>query len=231
LPVFDAATRRRLNKAGYEPIALDIEAKFRDLTSRRKAQVLVGFETEIGVTLGHCSVLWQASLHRACKLLATSGYAIGHRDFHGTATLVRSILETVAVLGSVTWSLVAWSGGKMTYEEYDAVVKSALVGSRFEEHCPTATNILTHIKRADKLIGELSLSLMKDPLSTCYGALSDVAHPNFSSNKASFAMTDLGVFDFTTPSGDALELVGILGEACRLHVRIGDILEEAVEQR
>lgn len=230
MPVFDQATRRRLDKAGMEPIARAIEANYRWMVSRRKARVLINPDTEIGVTLGHCSVLWQASLHRVTKLLGTSGYAISQNDFYGTATLTRSLIETVSVLGSVTSSLAAWSAGKITYEDFDAVVQNALVGSRFEEHCPTSTNILTHITKADKLLEELSVTLIKAPLNTVYGALSDVAHPNFNSNKASFQMTDLGVFDFTTPSKAAHELIGILGEGSRFYVAIGEIIEGATEQ-
>ena len=230
MPVFDPATRRRLEKAGYEPITRQIEANYRSIISRRKARVLITPDTEIGVTLGHFSVLWQASIHRVTKLLASCGYALGQNDFYGTATLTRSVLETIAVLGSITSSLVAWSGQKLSYEEFDAAVQNALIGSRFEDGCPPATNILTHIKRTDKLIDELSLSLIKEPLSTAYGALSDVAHPNFNSNKASFEMTDVGVFDFTSPSRLAQDLIGILGEACRLYIAIGEMIEGAIEQ-
>lgn len=118
--------------------------------------------SEEGVTVGLCFVLWQAGLHRTERLLVSSCRAVGANDVYGLAVLIRALLESTAVITSICAQLHQWAEGKITYTEFDGAVVAALTGSRTPliENGQKATNILTHLKRADRFIDERGLFLI-----------------------------------------------------------------------
>lgn len=225
---FEPSTRRKLARAGFDEIAANIERMHTRLLKQRQPMVnTMANPSEEGVTVGMCFVLWQAGLHRTERLLVSAGRAVGAGDVYGLAVLSRALLESTAVIASICAQMHQWAEGKITYEDFDASVTAALVGSRSSviEDGVQATNILTHIKRADRFIDERGLFLVTAPLATMYDVMSEYAHPNMSSNSCAFQVEDDGVFRFD--HGGALkpghlDLMGVLASTAQIYTTVSD---------
>ena len=224
----EPSARRKLARAGFDEIAANIERMHTRLLKQRQPMVnTMANPSEEGVTVGMCFVLWQAGLHRTERLLVSAGRAVGVGDVYGLAVLSRALLESTAVIASICAQMHQWAGGKITYEEFDASVTAALVGSRSSvvQDGLQATNILTHIKRADRFIDERGLFMTASPLATMYDVLSEYAHPNMSSNSCAFQIDGPGVFRFDhggTLSPDHLSMIGVLASTAQIYTTMSD---------
>ena len=115
----------------------------------------------------------------------------------------------------------------MSYEDFDAAVTAALVGSRSEviEQGPKSTNIMTHIKRADRFIEERRLFPVSGPIHTMYDVLSEYAHPNMTSNSSSFTLNEVGVYTFNHGgqiSQRQIDLLGMLASSLQIYSSVSD---------
>lgn len=225
---FEPSARRKLARAGFDEIAANIERMHTRLLKQRQPMVnTMANPSEEGVTVGMCFVLWQAGLHRTERLMVSAGRAVGAGDVYGLAVLSRALLESTAVIASICAQLHQWADGKITYEEFDASVTAALVGSRSSviQDGVQATNILTYIKRADRFIDERGLFLITAPLATMYDVMSEYAHPNMSSNSCAFQIEDPGVFRFDhggTLRPGHLNMIGVLASTAQIYMTVSD---------
>jgi hypothetical protein len=228
LNCFEPSARRKLARAGFDEIAANIERMHTHLLKQRQPMVnTMANPSAEGVTVGMCFVLWQAGLHRTERLLVSAGRAVGASDVYGLAVLSRALLESTAVIASICAQMHQWADGKITYEEFDASVTAALVGSRSSvvQDGVQATNILTHIKRADRFIDERGLFLTTSPLATMYDVMSEYAHPNMSSNSCAFHIDGPGVFRFDhggTLSPGHLNMIGALASTAQIYTTVSD---------
>lgn len=196
---FPGQLRRKIDQLGHGSLAASIELNHtRLLKFRHPKLTLKHIQPVEGVTFAHCYVIWQAHLHRVERLMVSCGRVIESNDPYSLAALIRAHIESTAVVTSVRAQMLDFQKGRLPYEQFDAAIDAALVGGRSEhlKKSPTATNILTHIKKADRFIDEHLSMTVQSPLSLMYGVLSEYAHPNMPSNTVAFFIEEPGVYCF-----------------------------------
>lgn len=88
----------------------------------------------------------------------------------GSRILIRSAIETIAVLVYLNVKSVQVVDGKLNFIEYDHITRKLLLGSRNESTKYSSINILSVLKHCDK----------KYPgIASVYETLSENAHPNY----------------------------------------------------
>lgn len=218
---FSPALRKRLAKAGPDiaAVATIIEASHGKLQKQQREAIGVPQDTEEVVTSSIFFAFWQAQIHRADRLTVTCGSAIENDDPYGLAVIIRAFVETTAIFLSVYSKFDKWIMGGLTYPEFDLALTAAVFGQRHDDsgELPMAINILAHIKNADSYIDKCAPIAIKTPISTMYGALSEYAHPNFSSNKQGISLSRER-YEFRMRHNEALsrqhlEMLGTLSTA------------------
>jgi hypothetical protein len=114
-------------------------------------------------------VLREVVFWRTTDLLQQSYalYKLGH--LLGARILVRSALETVAVLSYVNQKTDDVVDGKLNFHEFSLLTSRMLLGSRDGSTAHETVNILSAIKRFEKRFPGVE---------SFYAALSEAAHPN-----------------------------------------------------
>lgn len=97
-------------------------------------------------------------------------YLSKEQHFLGARILLRSALETLALLIYLNQKTEDVVEGKLDFFEFEQITTQLLLGSRNEATSKQSVNILTAIKRADKV---------HEGLSKLHERLSESAHPNY----------------------------------------------------
>ncbi|TZF83344.1 DUF5677 domain-containing protein [Cognatilysobacter lacus] len=111
------------------------------------------------------SLAWRVyDLGRQILLLMQSGHVMGAR------ILLRSTLETAALLMYLNQKTEAVVAGSLSYQDFEQLTKNLLAGSKNESTPAAAVNILTVLDKAEGSHAGI-VAIHKD--------LSETAHPNF----------------------------------------------------
>lgn len=174
----------------HEDIRAQLELCHSGLLTRRVYAVEYGEPDKLSPqkrTSLNCQVLRQALLHRAERLIVSSGVMLSAKNVYGLALLARGHLETTAVLAYFCNRIDLLSKGDITFERFALNVSDAVMGSKHDlfSKANAPPSIMTCIEKGDKFIRN-TFSEKKDVLKDCYSWLSEYAHPNFLSNSTAF---------------------------------------------
>ncbi len=228
---FSPSVRELFNRWNQGGLLDSLEASHQKFLDRRRATVEFGAPEALTPSkraLANCQLLLQALLHRAERLLASSGTMLLENNIYGIALIVRGHYETTAVLGYFCSRLESLSTGNIRFEDFEWNVADALMGAKhdlFTEARPPL-NILTCIEKADKYLDRHVFQAKKGVLQDSYNWLSDFAHPNFLSNCASFNLdqaTNRVVFRHQGElQREDFQLPGYLDISCKLFIDLFD---------
>ena len=115
-------------------------------------------------------VLRECLFWRAYDALLQAQLLHEQRHTLGSRLLLRSALESVAVLAHLNQATRQLLDDEITYDAFDIKTRLLLLGSRDQNTKYESTNVMTILRHVDKNYpGVLAV----------YGALSESAHPNF----------------------------------------------------
>ena len=221
MPCFSPAVHELFDRWGKRDLLESLEASHEKLLDRRIEAVEFGEAEALTPRKRaalNCRLLQQVLLHRAERLLASSGTMLLENNVYGLALIVRGHCETTAVLGYFCSRLESLAAGNIRFEEFEWNIADAVMGAKhpqFTEARPPL-NILTCIEKADKYLDKHFFEAKERMLQDCYNWLSEFAHPNFLSNISAVTLdkpnhrlvlrhgSDLQEVDFQLP--DYLEI-------------------------
>lgn len=216
-----------------------VEDAYGELIGRRLDFVHYGPPDQISESrraAANLAVIGQAQLHRAERLMASSGTMISQRNLYGMALLIRGHFESTAILGYFCNRVSSFIGGHIAFDTVTAEISRATTGGRHElfEKMPEPISIMTAIEKADRYLKHLELSETKGMLADCYAWLSEFAHPNFNSIDAAIRLSqERGGFEFRHGgplSEGEIEQLGYLDISAGLFVRLFDELSALSEK-
>lgn len=160
---------RRINTVEYRPR--------QDITPERQ-------------TKANCALLQQALLHRAERLLVSSGTMLVENNVYGLALMVRGHYEATAMLGYFCDRLDALAFKNISPEEFGNNVATAILSARHSQfsRAPDPLNILSCIDKTDRYLDKNFFKSRNKMLRDCYDWLSEFSHPNFLSNSSAFTL-------------------------------------------
>jgi len=166
-----------------------LEAAYKELIKRRRDWVDYGdlsVITEQQRSGVNCQVLQQALLHRAEKMIVSSGTMIAENNVYGLALMVRGHLEATAMLGYFCHRLHSFAAGNILFDEIALNIASAAMGAKHEQFAaaPQPISIMTCVEKADLYLEANGFPADKRMIADCYAWLSDFAHPNFLSTSS-----------------------------------------------
>lgn len=139
------------------------------------------------------SLLWRMhDLSVQSVVLADSGHILGAR------ILLRSAIETLALLIYTNQKIRAVLSGSLSFFDFDEITKQLLMGSKNGATEAAAVNILTVLNQAEKDY---------EGLVDMHQHLSESAHPNFDGVLLGYSSTDPEQFE-TTFCNNWLQLFG-----------------------
>ena len=155
---FSPAVSARFIADGGDPdVVRSLEAFYAELVERRRDWVEYGdlrTITEPARAGANCQVLQQALLHRAVKLMVSSGTMISENNLYGLALMVRGHFEATAMLGYFCHRLKSFAAGNIPFDDLAWNIASAAMGAKHEpfEGAPPPVNIMTCIEKADRYL-------------------------------------------------------------------------------
>lgn len=134
--------------------------------------------------------LRQICFVRSRALFAAALDAFVKDNAYAMTTLIRSHIESTALLGRVFRQLHQAAKNPSQYVDIGNSLRDHLLGSRYpdlnEKGAPTTLNVLTMIDQADSVLEVTLFSAVDEKpkiLRECYDFLCEFAHPNFHSHK------------------------------------------------
>jgi hypothetical protein len=181
---FSEAVSTRFKAVIGEDVISSLEAAYAELIKRRREWVNYGdlrTITEPARANANCEVLGQALLHRAEKMIVSSGTMIGENNIYGLALMVRGHLEATAMLGYFCERLRSFAAGNVPFDDIAWNIAGAALGAKHEQFAaaPQPINTMTCIEKADRYLEANGFPAGKRMIADCYAWLSDFAHPNF----------------------------------------------------
>ncbi len=210
-----------------------IEDAYGELIERRRDFVPYGAPEDRSArsqAFANLAVIGQAQLHRAERLIASSGAMISERNVYGLVLLIRGHYESTAVLGYLCERVSAFVKGNIPFETVIFDISHSMMGAKHElfAEMPDPTNIMTAIGKADRYLERSAFPEAKGMLADCYAWLSEFAHPNFNSSDAALRLNaERDGFEFRH-GGDLsigeLQMLGYLDISTSVFIRLFDDL-------
>jgi hypothetical protein len=190
---FTADVKKLFQQAGRSETCEELESSYKKHLERRTEFVEYGDPDKLSTKTRarlNCRVIQQTLLHRAERLIASSGTAILEKNIYALALLVRGHVEGTAVLGYLCTRLRTLTRDKITIENFSEGVADTISGARHDlfSDGTKSVNILTCVKKADDFIDEEFKLEKKEMLKEGYNWLSEFAHPNFLSHSGAFSL-------------------------------------------
>lgn len=210
-----------------------IEESYAELIARRRDFVAYGVPGEQSArsqAFANLAVIGQVQLHRAERLIASSGTMIAERNIYGLVLLIRGHYESTAILGYLCDRVSAFVKGNIPFEKIIFDISHTMMGAKHElfKEMPDPTNILTAIEKADRYIEQSGVIDKSGMLADCYAWLSEFAHPNFNSSDAALRLdADRNGFSFRHGGElvtEELQLLGYLDISASVFIRVFDDL-------
>lgn len=214
-------------------IITSIESGYQDLIDRRSDFVAYGdpakmFERDRA--LANLAVIRQVQIHRAERLIASSGTMVAERNIYGLVLLIRGHYESTAILGYLCDRVSSFQKGNIPFETVIFDIAHSMMGAKHEffAEMPDPINIMTAIDKADRYIQKSGFIDAKGMLADCYGWLSEFAHPNFNSSDAALRLNSQRQgFEFRHGgelSDDEIQMLGYLDISANVFTRVFDDL-------
>jgi hypothetical protein len=193
---YSSSCKDIFQRFGHSKLLESLESSYRLLLDRRKGVVDFGVPTSITPkkqAVCNCELVRQSLLHRAERLMASSGTLLLEKNVYGLALLIRGHYEATALLGYFCNRLESLADGNIKFDDFKWNVADALMGAKHEtfSEARPPLNVLTCIEKADKYLDTHFFEEKKNIIQDCYDWLSEFAHPNFLSNKSAFALDKL----------------------------------------
>lgn len=233
--VFSSAVRAKFEALEKADLIDDLERFHGQLVARRREAVdYPDVETisEATRAVRNVEVLSQAHLHRAERLMASSGSMIADENIYGLTLLIRGHIESTSILGFLCERIASFGKGGVLFERVIHDIAHAMMGARhpmFSQQ-PDPVNILSAIEKADRYFERKHKGPRQGMLADCYAWLSDFAHPNFLSGDSAICLDKAaGRFEFRhggALSQEELEQLGYLAISAELFVDFFDDLAD-----
>ncbi len=215
-----------------------LEGHHAQLLERRTEAIAYGDPDKLSAktrTRLNCQVLRQALLHRADRLLRSSGTMLLEKNVYGLALLARGHLEATAVLGFFCNRINTLSKRNIPFEKFEEDVAHAIMGAQHDlfAEASAPTNILSCIEKADRFLDSEIFKEKKGMLKDCYTWLSEFAHPNFLSNSTAFTLDKANGRMVFRHEGDLqekdFELLGYLSISATIFTQLFDTFGQRAE--
>ena len=236
---FSTEARQVFRQWNKSDLCKDLEDVHEKLRGRRIAAIKYGDPAKLSAnerTRLNCELMRQALLHRAERLLVSSGTMLLEKNVYGLALIVRGHLEGTAVLGYLCDRLKSVAAGNIPFEKFEWDVADAVMGAKhdvFSEANPPP-NILTSIEKADRFLDDDYFEEKRQILQDAYNWLSEFAHPNYLSNSSAFKLdkpTQSFVFRHDSDLQESdFEVVSYLWVSAELFVILFDRLEKQADE-
>lgn len=190
---FSPAVRDLFDRWGQGEFLKSLEASHQQLLERRIDTVEFGNPQTLTPekrAAANCRLLQQALLHRAERLLASSGTMLLENNVYGLALIARGHCETTAVLGHFCSRLESLAAGRISFDDFQWNIADAVMGAKHHQFTAARhpVNILTCIEKSDKYLDKYFFKEKRGMLQDCYDWLSEFSHPNFLSNISAFTL-------------------------------------------
>jgi hypothetical protein len=191
---FTSSQQALFDRFGQDRLRNDLETAHEDLLKRRLEVIEYGDPGQITPpqrATANCRLLQQAALHRAERIVASVGAMLEANNTYGLALLVRGHYETTGVLGYFCHRLESLAGGNISFETFEWNLADAVMGAKHElfAHARPPLNVLTCIEKADRYLEKHFTRSKRGVLLDSYNWLSELAHPNYLSNRSAFRPT------------------------------------------
>ncbi len=178
---------------GRADLCEELEGYHQKLVERRVEFVEYGDPTTLSakaLALKNCQLLRQALLHRAERLMVSTGTALLDGNAYSLALIVRGHVETTAVLGYFCHRVRSLAKENITFDNFAADAANTVAGGKHDLFAERGgpKNILTMIPVADKFLHQEITKDKKNVLQEGYAWLSEFAHPNFCSHSNAFKL-------------------------------------------
>jgi hypothetical protein len=193
MPCFPPAVQEVFKRWGECEVLDSLEASYQELIDRRKDIVEYGSPETISPrqrASANCRLFHQSLLHRAERLIVSSGSMLLEGNVYGMALLARGHYETTAMLGYLCHRLESLAGGNISFEDFEWNIADAVMSSKHKQFsaAPAPVNIMTCIEKADRYLDKHFFKAKKRMIQDNYDWLSEFAHPNFLSNVSAFSL-------------------------------------------
>jgi hypothetical protein len=190
---FSDDVRKLFKDWKQEKLCEELENFHKQLLERRVDAVEYSDPEKLSAKLRtrlNCQVLRQALLHRAERLIVSSGTMFLDKNIYGLALIVRGHVEGTAVLGYFCNRVQSFAAGNIPFEKFDEEAADTIMGAKHDlfSKAKAPKNILTMIEKDDRFLDGEIFKSKKEMLKDIYGWLSEFAHPNFLSNSSAFKL-------------------------------------------
>jgi hypothetical protein len=158
---YSSSCKSLFKRFGHSELLEFLESSYQLLLDRRKSAVEFGVPANITPekqAVCSCELIRQSLLHRAERLMASSGTLLLERNVYGLALLVRGHYEATALLGYFCNRLESLADGNIKFDDFKWNVSDALMGAKHETFsearpplnvltCGTNISIRTYLKR------------------------------------------------------------------------------------
>lgn len=236
---FSDDVRRMFAALDKLEIITSIEASYTELIARRSDFVAYGDPSKMSEqsrALANLEVIRQVQLHRAERLIASSGTMIAERNIYGLVLLIRGHYESTAILGYLCDRVSALVKGNISFKTIIFDIAHTMMGAKhdFFAEMPDPINILTALEKADRYIQQSGFVDVRGMLTDCYGWLSEFAHPNFNSSDAALRLNDQRRgFEFRHGgelSAEEIQMLGYLDISANIFTQVFDDLASLARQ-
>jgi hypothetical protein len=193
MPCFSPEAKELFRHWDELEVLEDLENFYAELLKRRVNEVQFGKPDAVSPMRRarlNCQMIRQSLIHRAERLLVSTGSMLLDRNPYGIALLARGHVEAVAVLGNFCSRLASFAAGRISFDKFEWEAADALMGAKHSlfEKANSPENILTCIERTDKFLNQNILGTKDNIVRDTYDWLSEFAHPNFLSNQTAFKL-------------------------------------------
>lgn len=238
-PCFSEDVREMFAALGKLDIITSIETSYSATIDRRCDFVAYGDPaemTERSRAWANLAVIRQVQIHRAERLIASSGTMLAERNVYGLVLLIRGHYESTAIIGYLCDRVSSFLKGNIPFETIIFDIAHTMMGAKHEffAEMPDPINILTAIEKADRYIQQSGFIDAKGMLADCYGWLSEFAHPNFNSSDAALRLNhQKHGFEFRHGgdlSADEIHMLGYLDISANVFTQVFDDLVRLSDQ-
>lgn len=220
-------------------IITSIESGYQDLIDRRSYFVAYGDPAEMSErnrAWANIAVIRQVQIHRAERLIASSGTMLAERNIYGLVLLIRGHYESTAIIGDLCDRVSSFLKGNISFETIIFDIAHTMMGAKHEffAEMPDPINILTAIEKADRYIRQSGFIDANGMLADCYGWLSEFAHPSFNSSDAALRLNHQRCgFEFRHGgdlSPEEIQMLGYLDISANVFTQVFDDLVRLSDQ-
>lgn len=214
-------------------IITSIEASYSALIDRRSDFIAYGDPAKMSErnrAWANLAVIRQVQIHRAERLIASSGTMLAERNVYGLVLLIRGHFESTAIIGYLCDRLSSFLKGNIPFETIIFDIAHTMMGAKHEffAEMPDPINVLTALEKADRYIQQSGFIDTKGMLADCYGWLSEFAHPNFNSSDSALRLNrELRGFEFRHGgdlSAAEIQMLGYLDISASVFTQVFDDL-------